>query len=75
MANTKALLPDTLKINLVIGLIIAPTISTTLIDTIRLAPIIKGSSDGIKIFIQIFIPFLADKMESLGKIIIPIINY
>ena len=71
MANTKALLPDTLKINLVIGLIIYPIISTTFKSTTKFAPIIKGKSEGINTLTQIDKPFFAAKIDSFGKLTIP----
>ena len=59
ITNTKALLPDTLKMNLVIGLIIYPIISTTFKSTTKFAPIINGNSEGINTLTHIEIPFLA----------------
>ena len=56
------------------GLINAPIISTTFMDTIRFAPIIKGSREGINMFTHMFMPFLAAKIESLGKITMPMIS-
>ena len=53
---------------------IAPIISTTFRETIKFAPIINGSNEGIKILTHIFMPLLADDMASFGKITIPIIS-
>ena len=67
ITNTKAFLPDTLKMNLVIGLIIYPIISTTFKSTTKFAPIINGNSEGINTLTHIDIPFLAAKIDSFGK--------
>lgn len=74
IAKTKELLPDTLKSFFVTGLIINPKTSTNLSLTIKLAAIINGNKDGIKVFTHIENPFLAAKIESLGNKIIPIIS-
>ena len=52
----------------------APKISTTFKETIKFAPIIKGSRDGIKIFTHISMPPLAAIIDSFGKITTPKIN-
>ncbi|GAA0708019.1 hypothetical protein GCM10008904_17710 [Paraclostridium ghonii] len=74
IANTKELLPDTLKSFFVTGFTINPKISTNLSLTIKLAAIINGNKEGIKVSTHIEKPFLAAKIESLGNEIIPIIS-
>ena len=71
MANTNALLPETLNISLAIGFIIYPIISTTFKSITKFAPIIQGNSEGINTFTQIDIPFLAAIIDWFGNLIIP----
>ena len=64
-------LPLTLKIFCVRGLINMPRMSTIFNEVIKLAPIINGRRDGIRIFIQMEIPSFAAFIAVLGASIIP----